>query len=110
MVERMPFEDSDAGLYLHEPDRVGLLEQRAGIDGEPRYYLPVQQFMEMQRERDEFRKAAALLNAWRVRVAPDSAEPRSLLAAVGLDDADGRAMQSIVDQFRCESKQDGGES
>jgi len=105
--ERLPFEDSDAGLYLHEPDQKDLLAQRSGLDGSTRYYLPVEQFMEMQRERDEYRKALSVANAVLLEYPQRRAEEvlKSVASvirtkATGLTEANAKAMASILAQFR----------
>lgn len=91
--EPLPFERPEEGLYLH--DRDGLLELTglAGIEGD---FLPVQRFMEMQRERDEMRKTLALINAALQRRQP-LPKVRLLVRNAGLTAADGEAMCSVVD-------------
>jgi hypothetical protein len=96
---RLPFEDLDADLYLHQPDRDDLLEQRSGLDGGTRFYLPVEKFMEIQRQRDQYRRAISLINGWRLRSRRDERTLVRLLEGVGLTDRDGDAINQIVRQF-----------
>jgi hypothetical protein len=92
-----PFEDLDAGLYVHQQTPTTTI---TAPDGTQTVLVDVHAFMEVQRERDEMRRTAALINAWRLRPGRDEAALERLLASVGFSDADGRAMLSIVAQFR----------
>jgi hypothetical protein len=99
--ERLPIEDLDEGLYLH-PGSVELLKFTVGEE-EPQYYVGARDFMEMQKQRDDYRKACAMINAWRVEM-PDGLAGRlrfvkDILAKVGMDDKDGEAMVGIIREF-----------
>src|ERR1017187_5399862 len=69
--ERLPIEDLDAGLYIHRDDPG---RRMPGIkvttisdpDGMTQYLVDAVQFMEIQLERDNYRRALALINAWRL--------------------------------------------
>ncbi len=110
-VVRLPFEDFEAGLVLHHPDRRQLYEVRSGINGKVSYFLPVERFLEMQRERNEFRKALAVINA---HVTPPSEVEGAplcdravitLLRNAGFSAAEGRAMRSIIGAVKQEMKE-----
>lgn len=109
-VERLPFEDFDAGLVLHTPDRRDLYEVRSGLDGEVSYFLPVKKFLAMQKERDEYRKALALINAVVTPTNETEASPIcdrriiTLLRHAGFSADDGRAMQSLITSIRREAE------
>lgn len=99
--ERLPFEDIDAGFYLH--DREGLTCVTAEDGAYPdRYLIPVERFCEIQKERDELKQTLAFINA---AVTPQGTKSYSavvtrvteLVRIRGLTPEDGRVMQSIID-------------
>lgn len=107
--ERLPFEDLEKSLYLH--NREGLFTVSTGPhDDETTYYLPVQRFMEVQRERDDWRRVAGLANAL-LRQAPYQKTDEEIVREVRelfdkstlaeeLTQQAGEAMLSIVQSVR----------
>lgn len=90
---------SDDGLYLHRNHTPHL--DIAGPDGTTTY-VTAQTFMEMQKERDDYRRTLALINAatldrW---VEPAGSKIRRLLDRAGFTVADARAMQDLIDWAR----------
>lgn len=86
-------EDLDADLYIHSTTPV-LTVSRDGAP--PEVYVTAAAFMEVQKERDEYRRVLALINAWRVGAARPEARLRQLLAGVGEGDAQGEATLDII--------------
>lgn len=93
--EPLDVEDPDNGLYLHT---VEPMVQRDGF-GE-RIYVEAADFMAVQRERDTYRSALALINGlladpdvdhWQLR---DRA--RRVLDNAGMDAKDGRAVVGLM--------------
>ena len=103
--ERLPIEDLDAGLYIHRDDPG---RRMPGIkvttisdpDGMTQYLVDAVQFMEIQLERDNYRRALALINAWRLDPARDDRLLKKRLADAGFDDADGEAIRSLIASVR----------
>lgn len=98
------------GLYIHRatedrPDGTRTMTVTTG--GEVTEWVHADDFMAVQKERDDYRRALALVNAW--RWSPDFAErnPRLLdiqLAGAGFTVKDGRAMLSLVASVQAESR------
>lgn len=104
--ETYPFENLDEGLYVH-PQGVNLLciRSRSEQEGEAEeWFIGVADYMDVQRERDNYRRALALINGWLVRQRPElsgqCAEVRTLLEKAGFDAAQGKAINGIVDSVR----------
>lgn len=72
-------EDLADGLYLH-PDTPVLT---VATGGETKVYVAADRFMEVQKERDEYRRLLALINAWRITSGRTEAALTALLARVG---------------------------
>jgi hypothetical protein len=94
--ERLPIEDLEAGLYLW-PHTTPVTTITRGEQTE--YLVDAHAFMEMQRERDNYRRVLALINAWRISPERSERSLRHLLAGVGFSDADARAMAEIISVF-----------
>jgi hypothetical protein len=95
-INQAPYENPEQDLYVHDKSKVTTL---ANGEGESRYLVDVQEFMAMQKERDEARRTLALINAWQVAPRRDEQHLRKLLDDHGLSVADGEAMNSIIAQF-----------
>lgn len=101
----VPGEDHKAGLYVHEgtPQMPGveLLRLRRRGVGPEEAFVPVLDFMRVQRERDELRRALALINALR---ADDGVVMPSLVVTLleraGFTHRDAEAMVDIIRQVR----------
>ncbi len=91
----LPFEDLTDGLVL-SPQQRERMTVITTPGSEPTYLMPAADFVAMQRERDQFRLTAHLINAW--RLSPDRTESRlrTLLAAHGLGDGEARATLSLM--------------
>lgn len=93
------------GLYLHrrtEQWPSGTRTMTVTVDGEPREWVDADDFMAVQKERDDHRRVIALINAWRwspAFVDRDSRRLDALLAAAGESVQSGRAMLEILSQF-----------
>jgi len=109
LPERLPVEDLDAGLYIHQhATPVTVLELPGPVDesrlrpGEPerRYLVSAEDFMAVQKERDDYRKVTALIGAWRLD--PDRREETliRLLESVGVTDGLASSVAEIVAQVR----------
>lgn len=96
----LPFEDREAGFYVNrwsERTPEGVVLTVIEHDGvEPTYLVPVGNFMAMQKERDDLRRVAGLVNAWRVSNGIADSSLANLFGQVGFDWKDGEAMLSIV--------------
>lgn len=91
----LPFEDRDAGLYVHARSRknrtgVRLLTTDTGTGAS--YWVDVTDFMRIQRERDEARKTLGLINA----IGRKDPQVRKLLNDHGLTEGDASAMRSLI--------------
>lgn len=91
-------EDTDDllnGLYLN--DNVPQWKV-TDADGAEHILVPAQTFMEMQRERDQYRRTLALINAWRTTEFwwQDPDRLNSLLEHAGMTYEDGKVMDSLV--------------
>lgn len=89
-----PGEDFNAGLYLH--DHQVAITTITGPDGQQTLLVSADDFMAMQKERDDYRRAVGLINAWRIDPDRNESRLRALLASVGQDDGMARAMAGIV--------------
>lgn len=95
-------DDDLDGRYIHRRNDKrpsGTRTMSVTINGEAQEWVHVDDFMDVQRERDDYRRAIALINAW--RWSPDFVNRRfvmldSQLAGVGMTMKDGRAMNSII--------------
>lgn len=96
MSERLPVEDPDAGLYVHRP-RPGMKGTRVLVvddESERAYWVAVEDFMVVQRERDEFRKTLGVINSMkRVRELPAVAR---MLDQAGFTAEHGKTMRSVI--------------
>lgn len=63
---------------------------------EPELWVPLDLFVEVQTERDDFRRALALINAWRVGGMESISTLVHLLRGVGFDFEDGRAILGLI--------------
>lgn len=95
--EPLPIEDLDHGLYIHETDKVIITQ----IAGETTYSVDAGLFMEVQRERDNWRRTAWLINEALSRGDIDGAIKR--LEAQGLHAPEARAMADIIAWVRSET-------
>jgi hypothetical protein len=105
VTDKLPIEDPENGLYLHRaaiemPDGVNVLVLEDSLVGVPRYYVPAESFMDVQKDRDDFRRAMSLVNAWRVTQRESYPMLDHLCASVGLTDTEGRAVNDIVRGMR----------
>jgi hypothetical protein len=85
-------EDLVNGLYLH-PDAPVMTITR---DGQTEVYVAASAFMEVQRDRDEYRRILALVNAWRLSSVRSEHALRQLLMRVGEGDAQAEATLDII--------------
>jgi hypothetical protein len=89
------------GLYIHErSDKMpgGTRVMRQVVDGEECTWVHADDFMEVQKERDEARRQLALINAWRWSDSFRS-DARTLdvqLRAAGLGRDQGVAMLALI--------------
>lgn len=99
MIERLPIEDLDNGRYINDRDR---LMTTIGPDNiSARYYVDAELFMDVQKERDDYRRVLAVMNALRAQEPgslPDVAI--ALLSTAGFDMGDARAMVSLLAEAR----------
>lgn len=86
---RLPFEDLENSRYIHEHDRVISVARGEQAD----YYVDVDLFMDVQQERDDFRRTLGLINALRDEL-PVSVV--TLLDRAGFSPEMGQAMKSII--------------
>lgn len=105
MTDKLFIEDPEKGLYLHRasiqtPGGVNVLTLDDSLVGQPRHYVPAETFMEMQKARDDYRRAMSLVNAWRVTQRESFPMLDHLCATVGLTDEDGRAVNEVVRGMR----------
>jgi PHD/YefM family antitoxin component YafN of YafNO toxin-antitoxin module len=94
---RLPVENLEEGLYIWR-DMVPVTVTTRGEDVS--YLVDASAFMEMQRERDNYRKALALINAWRITPEREESELTRLLDSVGFTHGDAQAMVSLVASVR----------
>lgn len=103
----LPIEDIDNGLYLTsvrvhtvtENAVAAPWERREAPEPTTRYYVSADDFMVVQKERDEFKRAAALINA-EMFGGRDWSVVAQRLAQVGLTADDGKAMLDLVEWAR----------
>lgn len=101
--ERLPIESPDEGLYIHRAGGRGVGGTRVVIierytdDLEPEYLVDARQFMEIQRERDNFRRTLALVNAAH-RLRRGRSLVDTLLSDAGFELTEAHAMASIAAQ------------
>lgn len=89
-----PGEDYNQGLYLHP--RTTQITTITGPDGTQTLLVSADDFMAMQKERDEYRKVVGLINAWRIDPHRSETRLRTLLASVGQDDGAAHAMAGLI--------------
>lgn len=100
----LPVEDLDEHLYIH-PGSVVVAAFTVGFEEsgfETRYYVGAQDFMEVQRERDNFRRALSLLNAYvQCEVPSIPMNPRvrmeHVLQEAGFTAGDAEATRRLID-------------
>ena len=88
--ERLPIEDLEHGLYIHEKDRLITIETAEGTT----YAVPAELFMEVQRDRDGWRRCSELVNEALCRGDIKAAAKR--FEAQGLTGDNARAMSGIL--------------
>jgi hypothetical protein len=100
--EALPIEDRDEGLYINQPHKsmAGVEVTTISVGGEDRYLVSAEDFMAVQKERDEHKRTLALINAWAIRRDGDPAVVRRLLDQAGFTFDDGCAMASIIASVR----------
>lgn len=110
MPDRLPIENPDEGLYLHQagsPERKGMpggaRVLKLAADGGERYYVRAEDYMAVQKERDDYRRNMALVNAWRVTQGWKSPMLEQLCFAAGFTDADGHAINDVVRGMRSDA-------
>ncbi len=86
-------ESLDDGLYIH-PTTPVLTVSRDGAA--PDVYVDAAAFMQVQKERDEYRRLLALINAWRVGGARSEIRLRQLLMQAGEGDVQAEATLDII--------------
>lgn len=89
------------GRYIHRG--FGTRTMAIVVDGEAQEWVHADDFMDVQKERDDYRRAMALVNAW--RWSPDFVNGRvvvldRLLTGVGFTMDDARAMNAIIAEAR----------
>lgn len=97
------------GRYIHrrdpEKNPTGTRTLTLAADGASQEWVHGDDFMDVQRERDDLRRAVALINAWRwspTFVARDVRPLDAQLHAAGFDRDQGRAMLSIIASVQAE--------
>jgi hypothetical protein len=96
----LPCEDHDAGLYIHQRSvDVVTISDSAG----DRYLVSAEDFMVIQRERDQLRKTLAFLNSVCRNATPgfdQRAAALKLLDDAGFSADDARALDGIMEWAR----------
>lgn len=82
-----------AGLYIHHDIPRWKVRDPEGVE---HTLVDAKAFMEVQRERDDYRRVCALVNAWRHRDIFDLPAIDRLLNSVGLTYDDARAMNGLI--------------
>lgn len=100
-------ERRDDGLYINDHIGVHVTTSRSGGSTRPAVYVDAEDFMQMQRERDDLRRVLYLINGWRVSAPRPELALVRLLSGVGLTDLDGQVCRSLVDSARDGSLQRG---
>lgn len=101
LPERFPFEDLDNGLYVHPGTVEVVAITRYGANQENRhkaettedYYVPVSDYMAVQKQRDDYRRTLGLVNALHMR---DDQTVTNLLREAGFSDADAVVMRALI--------------
>jgi hypothetical protein len=109
MTDRLPIEDPDEGLYLHQaggrmPGGARVL--KLAQDGRERYYVRAEDYMAVQKERDDYRRSMALVNAWRVTQKRQFPMLENLCFSAGFTDADGHAINDVIRGLRDDAGED----
>lgn len=106
-------EDLDSGLYLRPQTTVTTMTTShrdptrppsAPSVVEEAVLVAAEDFMAVQKERDDLRRAVALISAWRVDPRRTTARLDNILAAVGQSREQGKAVLQIVHWAREESR------
>lgn len=101
--DRLPIEDLDEGLYLHRRTAtrpgVEVVTIETSSVGAKEYYVRAEDYMAVQRERDNYRRTAALANAWRLGDR-DEEKLRHIFDMVGLGDVDARALRELIESMK----------
>lgn len=101
-------EDHANGLYLRPQTAVTVLTTTVHDPSLPpsapaqvteAYYVDATEFMAVQKEVDDYRRALSLINAWRVTPGRELDRLAVLLAGVGFNDALGEATRDIIAEF-----------
>jgi hypothetical protein len=97
-------ERRDDGLYINDGTGVHVTIGRSSGSARPAIYVDAEDFMQVQKERDDLRRALYLINGWRVSIPRREAVLTSLLSGVGLNDLDGQVCRSLVDDVRRDAR------
>jgi hypothetical protein len=93
---------SDDGLYIHEATEKwpsGTKVMRQIVRGEEQVWVEAEDFMAVQKERDDFRRTLAVINSARV-VERLPKLVLDLLDQAGFGEKEAEAMAQIITQFR----------
>ncbi len=85
------------GYYIDDGTGVHVTASRSGGWSRPAVYVDAEDFMRVQKERNDLKRTLYLINGWRVETARPEAALALLLKEVGLTELDGKVCNSIVD-------------
>ena len=94
-IPTLPCENLAEDLYLN-PDMRAKMTVIAPPGADPVHLVPAEDYMAIQKERDENRRVLALINAWRRTPYRSEDAFAALLARVGQDDGLADATRSIM--------------
>jgi hypothetical protein len=92
----LPVEQIEDGLYINPSTAT----TKISVGGEDTYLVAAEDFMAVQKERDEYRRTLALINAWRIDRNRDEQRLTQLLEKAGFTFADAQAMVSLIASVR----------
>lgn len=99
-----PFEDLEAGRYVHprSVNLVSITSRQKQVGEAQEWFVGVNDFMEVQHQRDEQRKTLGFVNVYARR--GDLDKVLSLLDRAGFDAKDAEAMEGLIAWAESERK------
>lgn len=89
-------ERRDEGLYIDGGVGVHVTTSRSSGSTRPAVYVDAEDFMRVQKERDDLKRTLYLINGWRTDPSRDDAALATLLVGAGLTWQDGRVCLSLL--------------
>jgi hypothetical protein len=97
-------ERRDDGLYINDGIGVHVTTGRSSGSTRPAVYVDAEDFMRVQKERDDLKRVLYLINGWCWGSGRAESTLVRLLAQAGLTELDGQTCRSLVDDVRRDAR------